>query len=161
MRQLPTADYLSLKAATRDLVALIGGPKRAAAITRGVESRISEAGAPQCEDRFAAIDQIADLEAECGSPVVTRALAEMAGFSLTAVDEVPKPKTASLHQMFVSIVRECGDVEEKLAEALADGSVSAFEANGLIKKIDQAVERLQTLKGELRAQLRGGVERKA
>jgi hypothetical protein len=63
-RQFAPQTYLDLKARFRDLVRAAGGPKRVAEKTRGCQSRISEAMAPQVDDRFPAVDQVADLEAD-------------------------------------------------------------------------------------------------
>ena len=147
MRQLPQNDYLAVKAAWRDLVAAVGGPQRAAHITRGAPSRISEAMAPHCPERFPAADQIADLESECGQPVMTRALAGLAGYELTPLGDGTR---IDLHHHLARIVGDCGDVATELAAALADGTVSEAERLTLIREIEEARDRLLALKADLK-----------
>jgi len=67
---------------------------------------------------------IADLEAETGEPVVTRALAHLAGFDLVSRetgDGQPLPRRLGC------IAKEAGDVVASLANALADGTVTQAE----------------------------------
>lgn len=146
MRHLPSGDYLTLKAAWRDLVALAGGPRRASGITRGRESHISEAGSPGADERFPGLDQIADLEAETGAPVVARCLADLAGCDLVS-RETPAPKPIGQH--FAGIVRDCGGLQAALAEAMADGRIDEGERKQLVAQCAQAMDRLQALRAQL------------
>jgi len=149
MRQAPEGDYLKIKAAWRRLVHMAGGAKHVieAGITRGSESRMSEAGAPNHMDRFAALDQVLDLEMECGSPVVTQALADLHGFDLVQRDAV---RPIGIHAHFARIIRETRDVELKMAEAMADGQISETERSEIITETMEAINVLQAMLGELR-----------
>ena len=147
MRHAPAQDYLNIKAAVRDLVALCGGAVRAAGLTRTTLSRLSEAMSPAHMERFPAIDQVYDLELECGQPVVTRLMADALGFDLVPREAVARPQ--SIHQHFAGIVVECGDVEARLAEALADGKVDEAERQTLIKEATQAIDRLVAFRTSL------------
>lgn len=155
MRQAPEGDYLKLKASWRRLVQLAGGGKHVIEqkITRGSEARISEAAAPNLMDRFAAVDQVLDLELECGQPIVTQALADLAGYDL-----VPRQgaQPIGIHAHFARIIRETRDVELKMAEAMADGSISDRERDEIIKECMEAIEALQLMLNELRSAKSGG-----
>lgn len=153
MRHGPAADYLALKALWRDLVAACGGPCRAATITRGCQSRISEAMAPHATDRFPALDQVYDLELECGSPIVTRFMADRHDFDL-----VPRPgapaRPATLHHHLARLIVETADVEAGLATAIADGRLDPSERATLRREIDQAMAQLNRLRADLGPALR-------
>jgi len=128
-RYLPLRDYLTLKAAVRRLVRICGGPHAAAAITRSDTSRLSRFGAPS-EAMQAPVDVIADLEAEAGAPLVTRALADLSGYLL-----VPVPAAAAGEigpGELGALAKEAGEAISRLGEALAgDGRVSAAEIRRL------------------------------
>lgn len=149
MRRLPEAIYLTLKGKWRKLVHDSGGTLHAAAVTRGSESRISEYGAPNHMDRFPAIDQVADLEQDCGLPIITAALADLHGFDLVRRDEATK--AIGIHAHFARIIRETRDVELQMAEAMADGSVTDQERAQIIHECQEAITALQALVAELRS----------
>lgn len=142
MRQLPANDYLAIKAATRDLVAMAGGPKRCEGITRGTASRFCEYGAPAIEACIGA-DQIADLEAECGQPVVTRVLAGLSGYDLVPRHAAAQP--ATLHRMLAELISSGGNVDSFLADALADGKVTVPEAKKISDEARALIDKLQSL----------------
>lgn len=152
MRQLPSTDYLRLKAAFRDLVALTGGVTRAAGITGQGASHLCEAGAPH-SDRFPRADHIADLEAECGQPVVTRTLADMAGFDL-----VPRHVSAatprSVHEHIARVIIEFSGVTASTVAALADGLITEAERLQILRETEQAIDHLQAFRAALKPALK-------
>lgn len=135
-RQFGDTTYLAIKAAFRDLVNACGGPKMAAAKTRGCQSRISEAMAAHEIERFPAIDQIADLEAECGVPFVTRHLADMA-----AMDLVPRSVSHSHASKPMAIAAQMaaslGELQVAYAAAMDDGELTAVEQAKLRGALNQ------------------------
>lgn len=147
-RHLPARDYLYLKAATRDLITAAGGPVRAAEISRADHPRLSRYGSPN-EGMHAPIDVIADLEAETGDPVVTRALADLAGFVL-----VPKAEAIARGINFGKhlgeVACETGQLMAGLGEALADGAVTPGEAESCLAGVRQAATKLAALEHDLR-----------
>lgn len=146
-RQFGVETYLSLKASFRDLVKLSGGVTRAVSLTRGCQSKMSEAMAPTELERFAALDQIADLEAECGEPVVTRVLAQMAGFDLVPV--VASAAPAALMHLLAGLVLKTSDVNAQLAAALADGTVDDHEIASLLSATRSSIVKLHELEAAL------------
>lgn len=125
-RQLPQSDYLRLKAATRELVETVGGNVQAAKITRVAGSLISRYGSPQ-DTMQMPIDVIADLEGECGEPIVTRVLAEMNGFVLVPRASIERPNGA-IDAAPPKITRGIGEVLIKTGEAMRDGIITEAEA---------------------------------
>jgi len=124
--------YLALKGAFRDLVAAVGGNTRAATVSRVGASLISRYGAIH-EGVHAPIDVILDLEQDCGSPIVTRLLAEHAGFDL-----VPRAAAAVDSDVMIGhladVSREAGGLVADLGEALRDGRIDDLERARLLKK---------------------------
>lgn len=144
--------YLLLKAAVRDLIAAAGGNVRAARVSRADNARLSRYGSVS-ESTHAPIDVIADLEQEVGEPIVTRILADLAGYDL-----VPKAAAAPGGAAFI---RHLGDVAQSsgrllsdLGEAVADGTVTAAER----ARLHGTVRRAQTELAELDADLDAGRE---
>lgn len=151
-RQFGTETYLAIKAAFRDLVKASGGQVRAVHVTRGCQSKLSEAMSPEHLERFPALDQVADLEAEAGAPVVTKLLAGMAGFDL--VPRIASGTDASLYQHLAAIVKEAGEVESIMASALADGTVDAAERKRLKSEAHEAITALHNLIASVDASMR-------
>jgi hypothetical protein len=139
-RQIPQRDADALKTASHALVDKAGGVAKAAALTATSHSRLSEAASPWHDNRWLSLIHIADLECVAGDPVITRALADMAGYDL-----VPKAggRAEDMHQHLAHIVTEMSDVSAQLSVAMTDGKMTAKEARQLKQEAQQAVERLQ------------------
>lgn len=145
LRLLPQRDYHALKAAFRTLVSAAGGPARVGEITRARNpAKLSEACAPHCMDRFPALDVIADLECETGSPIVAKVLADLSGCDLVARD--PKPADAkSLPERLARVARESADVTAAYLTATADGQLTDKERDALRREVAQALAELHSL----------------
>ncbi|MDB5597408.1 MAG: hypothetical protein JWM36_4369 [Hyphomicrobiales bacterium] len=148
-RQLPSADYARLKAAFRDLVEASGGVNRAARVTRVNAPRISSCGSAQKPD-FAALDVIADLEAECGQPIVSAMLADLAGFVLVPKEATTKPQGIIDHASAELMIKN-GHVQIELGHALADGACTAEEAADLLPRVRGLSATVHTLDEALTA----------
>lgn len=148
MRKLTEDLCLTLKAKWRDLVKISGGTDHAGALVGVGISRISDYGSPLHMDRFPRIDQIAHLELDCGVPIFTRYLADLHGFDLVQRDAA---QPVGIHAHFARIVREARDVEIKMAEAMADGSISDTEKAEIIKEASEAITALQAMLAEFRS----------
>ncbi len=146
-RHFGSETYLNLKAACRDVVALAGGISRCVGLTRASQSKLSEALSPAVEDRFMAIDQIMDLEADCGQPVVSRFLAGLAGYDLTPFVASGQPRT--LYQEFSKLILDGADVQARFATAMAEGQVEAKRIPEILVAIDRQLEDLHELKASL------------
>lgn len=138
---------IGLKAHFRDLVAACGGTKRAAEIAGMQASHLSEAMASHNLERWPRIDHVALLEAECSAPIMTRALADAAGFDIVRRDAQP-PGLKSLDHLRI-IMKQCDEVHHGLADALVDSRISPRERKDLLVDIDQALGALMNLRLDL------------
>jgi len=155
MRFLPARSYDSLKAATRRLIERAGGPKHCTAVTRGrLESHFSEYGAAQAGDRFIAADQIADLEADVGEPILTRALADLHDCDLVPRSQAVTAKAPRLLDHVAAIGLETAALNAGMIAALSDGALSEPERASLAAAIDGQVADLQGLRAELGPRVR-------
>lgn len=155
-RRHPAALYLTLKGAARQLVKRAGGQEAAAAVSRVRPQQYSIYGNPA--DEFACqhmpTDIVADLEAEIGEPVVTRALAAVTGHL------VVRAPAASLGgcsmQALGRLALENGQAVESTVTALAEGR-SNFNVEGpVIGQIDEAIDAYFELRARLLAGQGGG-----
>lgn len=154
-RQLPRADYLALKAATRALVETAGGARSAASRVRdGIDAaRLSRYGSPH-EPLFMPLDIIADLEAETGEPAIARALAELAGCDL--VRRATAAPRGQIAQNFAAIAAEAGDVFKVTGAALGDGAITAAEARTMRHEGIELARAVAQFLADVDALLRGG-----
>ena len=134
MRPLPESSYAGLKTATRRLVAATDGIEAAASITRVGKSQIERYTSPHHPD-FMPIDVVADLEAATGQPLVTEALARLAGCALHEVE--PNASHPNPLIGIASLARHTGEVARDVAAALADRAISAAEARGIFADLDE------------------------
>jgi len=138
---------VELKAYFRDLVTACGGPKRAAELVGAQPSHISEAMATHTLERWPRLDHVALLEADCGQPIVTSALADRSGYSLTCVtaSDANTSPLAHLHR----IVSEVRDVECGILHAMQDGQLTAAERRDIRRQVQEAVAALNALCADL------------
>lgn len=155
-RQLPANDYSAIKAATRQLIAHAGGSVAASAVTRGGHQNIGRYGSAQADDaeRFMPADVVADLESECGQPVLTRALAKLAGHILVPEPRVTRSGTA-LGAVTAAALKETSEVFVSIADGLGDGSISVAEASRIEADIEDAIVKLLALREQVRAEAEG------
>lgn len=153
-RFLPQRDYLGLKAAFRRLVELVGGSAEAGRISRVSQQAVERYGSANedHEGRFAPLDVIADLEAACGQPIVTRRLAEMLGTVLVALPVAPG-SVARLDLITGQALKEVADVFARLGEARLDGAICAAERAQLHREIIEAVTMLLKLDRQIGAEV--------
>ena len=146
-RFLPANDYAALKASTRDLVRRCGGATAASRTTRVAQQVLSRYGDTSEEnaDRFAGIDVVADLEAECGEPIITRELALLAGYDLAPRGERRGCAVSAAAKM----VSANGEAIGAILEALADGSISPEEAVGMLPRVRLALEQMRELESHI------------
>lgn len=154
-RAFPDHVYLTIRAAFRRLTAACGGQEAAAAITRADHQRISRYGRVG-ETMFAPIDVVADLERDAGQPLVTRELADLAGYLLVA-----KPAAGAQPvgmRDLAQLAKETGDAVADLADALADVDITAAEASRVRVQVREAMEVMARIDAGLAA-VPGGAAR--
>lgn len=146
--------YLALKSATRRLVKMAGGAESAQHITRVKASALSRFGSTS-DEQFIPVDVVADLEADCGSAVVTAALAEILGLSLVAVtDQCANAKTLSAADITAMMKRDA-DLAHEIIDALADGEMSGTEAESIVGQAERAIGALRSIQKSARAMAKG------
>jgi hypothetical protein len=157
-RQLPAKDYLIIKAATRDLVGACGGPVKAATYTRVGHADISRYGSVHEDhvERFMPADVMADLEAQCGSPILSDALARLADYLLVKIPAVAKSGTL-LGSVTAASMKETSDVFVAIGDSLGDGTLCQADADRISREIDEAMAKLAGLKLQVHAEV-GGAE---
>lgn len=148
-RQLPSREYFAVKAAFAELVELLGGPTRAEKHTRVDAGRLSRYCAPR-DPLYPPVDVVMDLEAQAGEPIVSRVMADIAGFALvTKAEARPAP----------DYVKHLGEVGEDAGGVLAalsgaiSGGVNDKEAAAILPKVREAATTMAALETALEEQL--------
>lgn len=127
MRQLTASDIASLKTATRALVQRVGGLHAAATVTRVGASALAEYYDPHAVDRLAPVDVVADLERVAAEPLVSDAMARLAGCTLQPMGHAAGSDARAIAGVF----REVGQLGERWATAMEDGATSAGERDAV------------------------------
>lgn len=151
-RQLPATDYAGLKAATRQLLKATGGGNEAAKATRVSQQVLSGygSGGDEHSERFAPADVIADLEAECGQPIVTRKLAELANCLLVQLPH--GAGNSAITERSGRSAHEFGEVMSGVFAALAnDGLITPDEAPPILNDIRELMLELAGLAEAVKA----------
>jgi hypothetical protein len=152
-RYLPGNDYGFLKTASADLVEASGRGQRAAAKTRVGQQHLSKccSDAPEFEEVFLPLDVVADLEAACGKPIITAALADLSGHVLVKAPEILR-NGSKLGRLTAEALKEIGDVFSELGNILDDDKVAFPEADAFDRQADEAIGKLLALKLQVRAE---------
>lgn len=143
-RPCSDSEYSRLKQATRHLVKACGGLEAAAAITRVGHSELSRYYDPR-EKLHIPADIIADLERDCGRPILTQTLANLIGFELVQMPTTATGQDDCHHwsALLALLGEETAALLQNLAKGLADhGTLSddAITGNRLIEHLDNLLE---------------------
>lgn len=142
-RELPKRDYLKLKAAIRDLLDACGGARRAAEHTRIKQPQLDRYADLTKADEFMPADVVADLEAVCGKPYVTEALAEIQAFALEASPDYARGIT-DIEALLAAATKTTAAIAEAWA-ARADGEVTATERLAVHRGVREAMDTLRAV----------------
>lgn len=123
----------NLKAITRHMVKLVGGPKSAAQICGVSETEISYWGNDN-HDRFIPLDHLEDLNAAAGD-LYLRELARTRGFDLVSVERRQNEAAVSLVRLMAQVSRASGEFEYTVLDAASDGDVNRNEARRIFDHI--------------------------
>ncbi|MEM7301885.1 MAG: hypothetical protein AAF468_12435 [Pseudomonadota bacterium] len=121
-RALPRRDYYALKAATRHLMDQAGGARLAEQVTDKSHNTLWRYGSLEHMDRYIPVDVVADLEEGLPHPIITQALAELAGYTLVKVPAPDAP--ADLKTAQADTVERCGAFLTSLSHSLTSGPLS-------------------------------------
>jgi hypothetical protein len=141
---------MRLKAATRDLIKHCGGIVRAGEISGYSKSEAGRWGNPG-EPSTIPLLAIVRLEADCGVPLVTGVLADLAGHEIAPIDGGRQAATSLMHCQ-ADVMAAAGGVVSTIAGALADGVVTPAEMD----LIDRAAAPLTRATAQLRQCAAGG-----
>ncbi|MCF7646876.1 hypothetical protein KQ944_17930 [Bacillus subtilis] len=144
MSHLSNAWFHRLKAAQRDLIKMCGGIARAAELTSTSTSHVGRWNQAKDTDLMP-INAIIILEADCGQPIVTSAMAELNGFRVEDPERAVKT-TTSIMSSLSDAVQEAGALFATGAAAAADGKFSPAELTSL----ERAASTLTAKVGDLR-----------
>lgn len=143
------SERLQLKRAVELLVRSAGGIEAVASLLGKGKSVVGRWTNRNDEEHSINLADLRELEANAPEPLVTIALARMAGgvfvphIDLSA-DEGTVPFLA------MQLAKELGDVTGEIALAMADGAISAREAEGVLAQLDE----LDTKSAQLRAAMK-------
>lgn len=142
-----TALELAVKASFKELVTECDGVTEAAKIAKAQPSHISEMASPNWP-RMPRADYIRRMELHLGRPIFTTRQADALGYDVVQ-RESRSERGLSGH--FTNIVKEIGDLQTRLAEAVARGDLTDEQATILDKEAVEAGDSIQSLRAELRA----------
>lgn len=133
--------FFRLKAAMHDLIDRAGGIERAAELCGYSKSAVGRWHCRHSED-FMPLAAIVALEAETGSPLVTRAMAGLNGLECTAAP------TGEAHVMgaYVKLTEKTASLNSTVANAMADGVITPGE----LTQIDEAASAAENATERLR-----------
>jgi hypothetical protein len=133
-----------VKGATRDLVVRCGGVVRAGEIAATSKSEVSRWQSTGADDIISVPAALA-LEAECGAPIVTAAMADLHGRRLSD-DPIVGEAASCLVRDHAAVMRHAGELTASFAEAISDGTVTAVEADRadrIARDLDEVLDRFR------------------
>lgn len=99
------------------------------------------------------VDSVALLEAEAGYPHVTGALAELAGFTLTADERKPNaPRSGGVYTDVIALSHRFALLMAEYQQAIEDGVITIAEARRLLNETQALQQVLVDMKLHLEAQ---------
>lgn len=144
---LPSAWFYRLKAAQRDLIKRCGGIERAAEIASVSKTHMGRFNNDGDTDLMP-LPVVLMLQADCGLPLVTAAMAELQGRRLSDPDAGAEGN-ADVQMRHAEAIVLAGELVSAGALAFADGKLTSTEA----VSIDRPASRLEVAIGELRKAL--------
>lgn len=149
MSHLSNAWFHRLKAAQRDLIKMCGGIARAADLTSTSTSHVGRWNQAKDTDLMP-INAIIILEADCGQPLVTSAMAELNGFRVEDPERAIKT-TASIMTSLADTMQEAGALFASGAAAAADGKYTPAELTALERGAAVLNTKIGSLRNDLAA----------
>lgn len=132
-------DVLLLKRASRVLIKACGNLHEAGAIAQRSHEQMRRYGDPACPDTLP-IHLAMRLEAECGQPYVTRAMAELSGHSLRPMKG--REPGEALPIAFAESLMAGAEFQSVVARAKADGVITPNEENEISRAGAKAQARI-------------------
>lgn len=147
-----------LKAATRDLVRQCGGIERAAQLTSYSDTHVSRWQSIG-ESSTIPLQAIVMLEADCGVPTVSSALAALNGRRLADPEAAAPEMRTSVLGHFASIARKSSDLQSAMADAMSDYRLTPTEAEVLTRAAGEMIATCHRVQQDMATvKARGGVD---
>lgn len=144
--------FYRIKGATSDLRRVLAGTERAAEIA-GVSKSVMWRWCSVTDPDLITLSAVGKIEAECGIPFVTEALAERAGFRLVRIDDATRE--GSLMGSHAALLSEFADLTQRLAAAFDDETITQTDAALIDKACGPVSEALNRMRGNV-ASIRAG-----
>jgi hypothetical protein len=150
------SEVVAMKQAAAELIALVGGVEAASAATRVNAASIRQAIDPDKPNQLPA-DVVLDLESAAGRPVVTAALARLAGYRLE-----PKPPSQMVDltavaepAMAAELTARLGEVAQaaRAASPLLGGSLGLAQLEAMREALAAFSDYADQCRDELRRRL--------
>lgn len=147
-----------IKGATRDLIKLCGGIERCAELTGFSDTQVSRWQSPG-EAATIPLPAIIVLEADCGLPSVTAAMAALNGRALAAPEGSGDVMRRTILDGFACVVSKSASVQIAYSEALSDNKVTPSEAEVITRAAGDIIASAQQVQQDMAAvKARGGVD---
>lgn len=143
-RQITDSERIALKAATRRVVELAGGPNLASSSTRVAASQLSLYGNVN-DAQFVPLDVVVDLDRLAGDNVLLRTLAAMAGFELIARAS-SQDDSSCITSSAGDLAQEAGQLVSDVITAARDKTITPAEATAISGKALQIEETINEIK---------------
>lgn len=127
-------EHTQLKRATEKLVKSVGGIEAAASIVGKGKSTVGRWVNKDDAEHFINLADLHELEANSRVPSVTEALARMAGGVFIALPQMPGA-TDALPMHIMQIVKEFGELSERIREGMGDGDFSDRDARAALDEL--------------------------
>lgn len=136
--------FFRFKTATRALIKMIGTIEDAALVA-GVSKSVMHRWSSTTDADMITIAAALKLEAECGVPCVTEAMAAHGRLTLTKSDGSVPP--SCMMSAFGGVADEFGDLANRVAEALRDGNLSPNDHVAINDALTELIEAANKAKG--------------
>ena len=144
---MTNAWFHRLKAANRMLIKLNGGIEESASLASISKSQIGRCNSTT-DVELLPITAIIRLEAECGDPVVTRAMAELHDCTLVNPKDTPADGRCVMRDNG-ELQRLNGELQIGLAAAVSDQVITPSEAASSLRNVEALERKLPDLKTSL------------
>lgn len=140
-----------LKIATADLVEELNGYEAAASYIDRSKTVVHRWASDQDCEKFVPLRFVPELERRAGRPVITIALAKMAGGVFIRLPE-GFGNSSGLPMHVVELVKEVGDVADALREGLADDDeLDNAELAKIERELDELIDKAVQGRAQVRA----------
>lgn len=156
MRPSTEQQRRQLKATVRRLLELAGGVTSFEHVTRVKAPALSKYGSPDDAAAHMPVDVALDLMMDTGSTGILAIMAGMLGYKLVALDSTGQGAPLPDMRDAAELVQENSRVVSTLAQAVADGHISAAEAREVSDDIEQSVASLRNLQRRVKSAASGG-----